>query len=60
MAKATFLGCPKHHSIEIEPEPAPISHNTSLPKDFNSERVRALISFLVIFPSVLKASSSCP
>ena len=50
----------RHHSTEIEPEPAPMSHSNSPARGASADRVSARTGRLVIWPSCANKPSSRP
>ncbi len=59
-AIARHVGCVRAHSIAIEPEPAPTSHNSCPGNGANVDSEIARTSRLVNWPSVSYASSGSP
>ena len=53
-------GWRRHHSMPIEPAPAPMSHSSSPARGASAARVRARISALVSWPSFSNQASSRP
>ena len=60
MAMARLAGSASIHSMPMEPEPAPISHNSSPLRGASAASVTARMSRLVICPSCSNQSSGRP